>query len=308
MTGPLRQFTDVRAIHYELSGLLLRNDVATELAAWERFAAKFPDRKCVSGAVARVLKGAIPKTLQPLKPLGLSTLVGLLERSRVQPDDAGVLGRLLQLTQDAEEWALKDMNERLKVLTFRSEANAWVEARKLLSGRGRDLNPDEPRRHALAPPEYRLHPDYYLKAADALPAVAFFLHCRQGMEAPAERIAEWILGVATTEARRSALAYLADGDLGERVATHVRERAWLRTALQDFHLLSGLTGEQRDRLQRRLIPKALFEQVIFQSAAGEVERNDPTCRTAESPEQAVPLVGGRRARAGRCISERDLSE
>ena len=275
LKGPLRQFTDASAIRYELGGLLLRDDVATELAAWERFSTKFPGRKCVSDAIARILKEAIPKTLQPLKPLGLSALVGLLGRSRVQPADAGVLGRLLHFTHDAEEWMSKDLNERLKVLTFRSEANAWVGSRKLLTGGGRDLKPDEPRRHALAPPEYRLHPDYHLESGGALPAVAFFLRCRQGMEARTERIADWILGAVTTEARRIALAYLADGELGERVATHVRERGWLRAALEDPQLLSGLTGEQCDRLRRRLIPKAFLEQVIVQTGAGGQERIDP---------------------------------
>ena len=277
LEGPLRQFSDAREIRYELRGILLSEDVGSELGAWERFTNRYPGKICVSGEIANILREA---DLQTPQPLGLFALVGLLERSRIQPDDAGVLGRLYLLTEETPDWESKDLSERLKVLLFRSEANAWVESRRLLTCHGSGLDPDEPRRHALAPPECRLHSDYYVESADERPAAAFFLVCRQRMEAPAEKIARWVLDAASVEARRAALGYLADGELGERVAEHVREQAWLRTALHDPQLTDGLTEEQRDKLHRRLIPKTHLQQAVVQSDDGEYE---PTYSYVELP-------------------------
>ena len=268
LKGPLRQFSDAREIRYELRGTLLSENVGSELGAWERFTNRYPSKICVSGGIANILREA---DLQTPQPLGLSALVGLLEHSRVQPVDAEVLGRLYLLTEDTPDWASKDLSERLKMLLFRSEADTWVESRKLLACRGSDFDPDEPRRHALAPLEYRLHSDYYTESTDERPAVAFFLVCRQRMEAPADKIAQWVLNAVSVEERRTALGYLADGELGERVAEHVREQEWLRNALHDPDLTAGLTEEQRDRLRRRLIPRTHLKWAVVQNDDSEYE-------------------------------------
>ena len=272
LKGPLREFSDAGEIRYELRGMLPRENVSEELGAWERFTNRYPGRRCVSGEIANILREADLRTPQPV---GLSALVGLLERSRVQPEDAGVLGRLYRVTGDTPDWESKDLRDRLKLLLFRSEANAWVESRKLLACHGSGLDPDEPRRHALAPSECRLHSDYYMESADERPAVAFFLVCRQRMEAPAQKIARWVLDAVSVEARCTALGYLAGGELGERVAEHVREQGWLRTALHDRHLTDGLTEEQRDRLRRRLIPRTPLERAVVQNSDGGCEPTYP---------------------------------
>ncbi|WP_419163541.1 hypothetical protein [Candidatus Palauibacter sp.] len=249
---PLRGFADANQIRYELSGVLLCEDVGATLSAWPRFASHYPGRSCVSKKIADILRQA---SLRSLQTLDLSTLLGVLERCRTEPDDADVLGRVLFLTEEASDWLSDDLRERLGKLLFRSEAGGWVEARRLLALHGTGLDPDEARRHAVAPPQHRLHADYYVGAEEGrCPAVAFFLACRRRMDAPVEKIAEWVLNAGSVGARARALEYLADGDHGDRVAECVRGKDWLQSALSVPKLTEGLTEEQIQRLRRRLVP------------------------------------------------------
>ena len=259
LKGSLRGFSDASDIHYELSGVLLREDVGEKLSAWERFTNRYPARKCVSKEIGSILREA---DLCRPRFLGLSALAGLLECSKVEPADAEVLGRLRLLTEEEEkDWESDDLRERLNGLLFRSEADKWTEARKLLAIQG-PLDPDEPRRHELAPPECRLHADYYTERDDEWPAIIFFLACRQRMEAPADTLAQWVLDAESVEARSAALGYLADGDLGEWVAERVRERGWLRTVFNDPGLTSRLKEEQRHKLRRRLVSREQLQRAF----------------------------------------------
>ena len=265
LQGPLRGFTDAKAIRYELSEVLLREEVSAALGVWNRFTARYPGPSFVSreiGDIVRRAKLGSPQTL------GLSALVGLLDRSRTEPADAEVLGRLLLMTEEAADWKSDDLRERLSKLLFRSEADEWVEARTLLARRGTGLDPDEPRRHALAPPASRLHADYYIKTDGEWPAVAFFELCRRRMDAPVEQLTQWVLDAEAAEAKSAALTYLADGELGERVADQVRERGWLRSVLYDDGLLGSLTTEQQQKLRRRLASSAHIERAIVNFASG----------------------------------------
>ena len=250
LAGSLRGFSDASEVRYELSGALLKEDVSAKLGDWARFTARYPKDICVSkfiGEIVREAKLANPQTLD------ISALVGLLERHRVEPADAEVLGWVKLLTDEVSDWESDDLQERLSQLLFRSEADEWVEARKLLALIGPGLDRDEPRRYALAPPESRLHSDYYIQTDDELPAAAFFLVARQRMDAPSEKLAQWTLGAGSIEGRRAALEYLAVGELGEPVSERVRGQEWLTSALQDPELTQGLSEEQVDRLRRRLV-------------------------------------------------------
>ena len=256
LDGSLRGFSDASEIRFELSGALLQEDVAAKLEAWTRFTTRYPGHICVSKEIGDILRET--KLANP-QPLGLSALVGLLESSRVEPADAEVLGWVQLLTEESSDWESVGLQERLSQLLFRSEAGEWVEARKLLALHGPGLGSDEPRRHALTPPECRLHTDYYIETDDELPAAAFFLIARQRMVPPTERTAQWVLDASSVEVRRASLEYLADGELGERVAEQVRGAEWLRSALQDAELMRGLKEEQVDRLRRRLVSDTRLE-------------------------------------------------
>lgn len=262
----LRDFSDAHEIRYELSEVLLREDVGEVLIAWERFTSRYPIPHCASTEIANILREA---DLCHLQSVGLPALAELLERSKVEPSDAAVLGRLRLLTEGEKDWESDDLRERLNGLLFRSEAGTWIEARKLLATLG-PLDADESRRYELAPPEGRLHTDYYTEVDDERPAVVFFTVCRQRMETTAETLAQWVLDAESVEARRAAFAYLADGDLGEQVAERVREQGWLRAVLTDPELASELTDEQQHKLRRRLASANQLQRAI----ADERERRE----------------------------------
>ena len=270
LTGQLRGFVDAVGIRYELNSVLLREDVGEELAAWGRFTSRYRASACVSGKIGGVLREA--KLCHP-QPLGLPALVGLLERTRVDPGDAEVLGRLWLLTEEEEDWESDDLRRRLNGLLFLSQAGEWTTVRKLLTVHGSLDSDDEPRRHDLAPSECRLHTSYYAEGKDDWPAVAFFLACRQRMEASAETLAQWVLDAESVEEQSAALRYLADGDLGEQVAERIREIGWLPSAISNFDLTCRLTDEQQDRLRRRLVSSKRIERAV--TDAHELEPSAP---------------------------------
>ncbi len=255
LPGPLRNFVDAGEIGYQLSGVLLREKVATELGAWTRFTNHYPEQICVSKDIGDILRQA---DLSHPQTLGLSALAGLLDHSRTEPADAEVLGRLRLLTEDASDWSSDDLTK----LLFRSKTDEWVDTRNLLVLYGGRLDGEEARRHELAPPEFRLHSDYYIETDGVWPAVAFFQVCRRRMEAPVERLAQWIQDADSVEAKFVALKYLADGEIGERVAEQVREKGWLRSTLNVSELMERLTAEQEYRLRRRLASDNQIEQAV----------------------------------------------
>ena len=285
LKGRLRGFSNVGEVRYELTDVLLHKGVVTVLCSWERFTNRYSGRTCVSRKVASILretKSSAPQTLD------LSALVDTLERSKVTPTDAEALGRLRLLTEDATDWEADSLQERLTRLQFMSETRQWVEAGKLLAHHGSRLDPDEGRRRALAPPQWRLHPDYCVENDDEFPALTFFLLCRQRMEAPAERMAEWVLDAKSQEARFTALRYLADGDLGERVAERVRGRGWLLRALPN--LPEDLKPEQVDRLRRRLASGGQIERAVGGDAPPPRSRAPRTSGTPTGPRVHIRLV------------------
>ena len=259
LDGPLRSFSDRSEIRYMLSEVLLPAENLATLGNWPRFAILYAGHNCVSTKIGNVLRGA---ELSTPRTLDLSELVAILERSRVEPVDAAILGRLRLLTKDAPEWESDDLRDRLDELQFRSAADDWVEARQLLAVCGFEPGADEPRRHALAPPGYRLHADYYIEVDDEWPAVVFFLVCRHRMEAPTERLAQWVLDASSPEAQFAALEYLSDGEHGDRVAERVREQDWLAYALNDPRLMARLAEEQADKLRRRLASATQLKEAV----------------------------------------------
>ena len=263
LEGPLRGFTDASRIRYELSDVLLGPEVGETLGRWTRFTRYYSGTSSVSQEIGHIFRKA---NLCDPETLGLPALVGVLDRSRAKPRDAEVLGRLLLMTKESLDWNSDALRKRLDEVMFQSEAGQWVEPRYLLTPCGTSLDPDERRRHALAPPDCRLHPEYYAENGNEWPAVAFFLLCRQRMEAPAEKVAQWVLDAESDEARAAALEYLADGDLGEQVAERVRERGWLPAALSS--LPKGLIP-QLDKLRRRLASRHQITLVVESDGTSE---------------------------------------
>ena len=259
LQGSLRGYSDAKAIRYELSGVLLHEEVSAALGTWNRFTARYPGHSSVSKEIGDIVRRA---KLGSPQALGLSALVGLLDRSKAGPADSEVLGRLLLMTKDEPSWKSEDLREQLGGLLFRSETGEWLEARNLLALHGSGLSSDEARRHALAPPASRLHSDYYLETDGEWPAVDFFTFCRRHMEAPVEQLVQWVLDAGSAEAKSAALAYITEGEHGEPVADQVREQGWLRSVNYDDGLLGSLTTEQLHKLRRRLASNAHIERAV----------------------------------------------
>ena len=261
LKGSLHAFSGVNEIRYELSGILLDEKIGELLGNWERFKSKFGNKKCVSKEIADILRNSdleIPK----LQPVNLFALIGLIENSRVNPKDAEMFGQLYRLTEDSPVWKSNKMRKQFYSLRFQSEERTWIESWRLLASCGTRPESDEPLRHSLAPRECRLHSNYYMES-DYKSAVKFFRICRQRMNAPLETITGWVLAAQTDQERRNALSYLAKGELGESVAENVRGKKWLLDPHKFSKLREGLTEEQLNKLNRRLVPQSQVNQPFY---------------------------------------------
>jgi hypothetical protein len=245
-------------VRFELAKAFATPEVIAVLGAWDRFVAKYPRNTLVSEDMGAVLKHI--DLAQP-KLLSLVALVAVLDPPKVEPSDAGALGRLLILTEEDKGWNAKEVRERLVRLQFRTEEGGWAVAGSLLANAGELIERDEALRYALAPQNRRLHRDYSVTAnQDTNPTIYFFRVCRVSLQADVKNLTKWVLEAQTDESRFAALVYIADGDLGEKVADQVRDRDWLRGIFPISSLLNRLSGEQRERLQRRLAPSKVIEE------------------------------------------------
>ncbi|WP_201095975.1 hypothetical protein [Thiocystis minor] len=267
LTDPFQSLISVQDARYELADILSPSKVIDVLAGWGRFTAKYPATALVApdiGAILNEIK--VPR----LSPLSLSGLIGLLDQQQVQPEDARVLGQILRLSKENAAWKQDDVKERIKELQFLTQADRWTKAEILLVDHGKTADhPEESLRHRIAPLNHRLHADYSASTDDQTPALDFFRYCREHMKAQAETLEKWILAAKDDAERLAALVYLANGELGEKVAERVRGKDWLQN--MNPALMAQLTSEQRDRLQRRLISQTQIASVWYGSTDDEIE-------------------------------------
>lgn len=258
LATPYCALVSAHEVRFELAKAFAVPEVIAVLGAWDRFVAKYPPNILVSEDMGAVLKHI--ELAQP-KLLGLVVLVAVLDPPKVEPSDAGALRRLLILTEEDKGWNAKEVRERLLRLQFRTEEGGWAVAGSLLANAGELIDQDEVLRYAFAPRSRRLHRDYSVIAnQDTNPTIDFFRVCRGSLQADVKDLTKWVLDAQTDEIRLAALVYIADGKLGEGVAEQVRDRDWLRGIFPNSSLLAGLSGEQRERLQRRLASSKVIEE------------------------------------------------
>lgn len=258
LATPYRALVSAHEVRFELAKAFAVPEVIAVLGTWDRFVAKYPPNTLVSEDM-----GAVLKHIELAQPnlLGLVVLVAVLDPPKVEPSDAGSLGRLLILTEEDKGWNAKEVRERLVRLQFRTEEGGWAVAGSLLANAGELIDQDEVLRYAFAPQNRRLHRDYSVTAnQDTNPTIDFFRVCRGSLQADVKDLTKWVLDAQTDEIRLATLVYIADGKLGEGVADQVRDRDWLRGIFPNSSLLSRLSGEQRDRLQRRLASSKVIEE------------------------------------------------
>ena len=254
LSGPLRTFSSLNDIQFQLHKLLLNDDTCRELSTWGRFTRLYSGKNIVSEKTANILKNTNNLNLQRLE---MSKIIYLLESNRVMPKDAQVLGRLYLMTKDDGYWEFADTTDLLKKLQFMSEASNWVSSNNLLM-REITSNPydEELLRHKIAPPDRRLHRNYYKVATmdEKSPANEFFRFCRKRMETPVEDLANWVLNADTNKEQLNALIYIAEGEHGTRVAESVRNRKWLKDLItpENIPFQTELDESQQERIYRLL--------------------------------------------------------
>lgn len=253
LTGPFQALIDLGDARYQLPKALASPEAIAILDAWERFAAKYPRQHLVSDGQGRVLReGDMAKPVT----LGLSALLALMDPPKVTAADAAALGGIRVLTEDERGWDSDEVKERLRALCFHTADDTWVEAARLVSGGGPDVEKDEALRYALAPPGRRLHPDYWNGEQGAAEPMTLFLLARERLQAGAEVLAQWVLAAAEEDTQEAALIYLASGQLRGEVARHVRGQGWVAAVPHDEVRLRGFEPAEQQELQRLLATDA----------------------------------------------------
>jgi hypothetical protein len=254
---PFQTLASRQDVGYQLAKELAVPEVVGVLGSWERFTRRYPPGALVSEGIGAILKRG---DLAHPADLGLAGLIGVLDPPRVTPEDARLLGRILLFTEEHRGWNSDEAKRGLKRLQFRTQGDAWAEAGRLLANDGNLIDQEESLRHNVAPPEWRLHEEYYTEKDEEAPAMRFFLACRERLPARAVDVTGWVLAAKEGEEKQAALLYLAEGSLGDEVSRTVRGQGWLVDAPNDEALLGALEPDQRRELKRRLASDAQIDR------------------------------------------------
>ena len=270
-----------------LKGTLSIPDVLRVAANAPCFRSSLDIESAVSSDLAtwlRLLMPSLSQQTERLHTITLAHLVAQLERSSaVSPDDANVLGAALH-SRALEAWekageeigqeTIKDLKaaaEKAGDLSFLSASGSAKRCKQLLTDRGSD---DEKRRGSFAPDHARLAEQYRDEGA------AFFLWCRDKLEAPADALKGWIIRAADADRREAALRYLLEGELAPQVVEALHETgfagSWLAAVDEESDLLSGWDVGSRLRLVYQILKTPEESRTAFQAVGpGIAERSEP---------------------------------
>ncbi|SEF89806.1 sacsin N-terminal ATP-binding-like domain-containing protein [Marinobacterium lutimaris] len=138
---------------------------------------------------------------------------------------------------------LKSAASHANSLKFISECGTEERAKVLLSCGGSD---EESLRWGFAPSRYRLGGEYQGSG------VEFFYWCRDKMDAPSEKLREWVLLAEDTNKRIAALHYLVEGELAREVTDSLLKSGiggtWLAAVDEESAYLHGWSETQRSKL------------------------------------------------------------
>lgn len=257
LAGPYAVLVTLAQIRFAVRGALAHAEgLFAEVLCWPSFQTNAPAGTVVRDRdVASPLRRLHAEGCARVRPLTLSQAVAWeLEPLRlVNPQHATRLGSTLtraRLEQIGDHAERTEVRRQLDEVQFRATDGHYHPARELLLGHrpelpGIERQDDEQRRARFAPLSRVLAPDY-----DAA-GVEFFLACRERLEAPTRLLAEWVLLAEDDVRRRSALEYLADGDLGREIQQELCGRglagSWLER-LRESPAFLDLDGLQQARL------------------------------------------------------------
>jgi hypothetical protein len=258
-----RQLVSLRDVRWSLRGVLATDRDAFAIAhRWPTFAERVSTGTLVSETeVVLPTRRLCPSLVEHVRSIGLpEVLEWELDHGMVDPEKASRLGgvvdkKFLERLRDLAE------RNRIRSLLDRAEFLACDEryhpARQLLIGHSTALNQlvhdDERFRAEFAPR------DRVLNHAYGSTGIAFFEACRERMEANVRLMAEWITSAASELAKRAALTYLADGELGRELQLELVKQGlagtWLDNVLHSS-MYAMLTAGQKHRLVD-IVPIAL---------------------------------------------------
>lgn len=269
-----------------LKGALSNPDVLQVVANASCFRSWLDVESAVSADMATWLRLLIPSLSQDtdrLQAITLAHLVSQLDGRRgVSPDDAKVLGekinsRTLEAWEKASEEVgletvkdIKAANEKAGDLAFLDANGTARRCKQLLTDQGTE---DEKRRWSFAPDHARLADQYGDEGS------AFFLWCRDKLDAPAEKLKEWVIQAADTGRREAALRYLLEGELARQVVEALYETgfagSWLVAVDEESDLLSDWDADDRSRLIYQILKTPEESRTAFQVFGQGIAQEEP---------------------------------
>lgn len=280
-----------------LKGALSEQDVLRAVVSAPCFQGKLDPRSCVSAELAtwlRVLVKELGERRDLLHSVSLADLFHRLDANQpIRPEDARALGKALH-PETAEQWRKRDaevpketlkdlerMQEKAGQLRFVSAAGEAVPVKRLL---GEGCSEEETRRWRFAPAAHRLADGY------DEPGIAFFRLCRGQLEAPADRLKDWMLNAADSASRQAALRYLLEGALAQEVIQKLRAvgltGTWLAEISEDDPLIKDWDQDQCWWLVYQIL-KTPEESKVAHSRDAPI---DPTPLPKLDPKQALTAI------------------
>lgn len=257
--------TCIGDVKHVLRGALSEERIFKHIANWDDFRQRIKPSEVISSHVFEALRKVSPafvENKEQWQSLKISSVLNWLGKNdyRVTPATTAVLGQVITSDFLAEIRATsagqneaQEISGILRKIKFQTKPGGWCEPRYLLVSRPiSDISDDEPLRAAFAPP------DLVLSDAYKQHGIAFFTVCRSKMEAPVEEMAFWLLRADDTSARRAALRYLLEGELGERLSHRLREQSiagsWLDRLNGDDKVFHGWDEDDIYEILYRKLP------------------------------------------------------
>lgn len=259
LPGELKRLIKLSDAKTVLKDALSEDRVLQVISETSCFQRMLDTRTAVSSELAtwlRILFPGFGSSTSQWRTANLTSLIAQLDSNKaIDPSDANILGKALNSRtldgwqQPEKEFPLeqiKDLKlaaEKARDLRFRSAGGTIEKCKSLLTEK---FSEDEALRWAFSPDNHRFAKDYDGSA------VEFFLFCRDKLEAPAEKLKDWIIEVEDSNRRRAALEYLIKGELASQVANALHEKGidgtWLVSVGEDSEYLMDWDSDSRSKL------------------------------------------------------------
>jgi len=252
-------------INYLVSGILdMEENLFEKVSKWPSFCEKIDVGKIASNSqIGLVLRKNTATEFVEVINIGLRDAIKweLGNADDVSLQNARRIGlivnknfeRSIVSSEYSKEYS--SIKDRYKKLKFKSATDTYSLCKKLISTKEIDdyITKDETMRAAFAPDNIILSKKY----DDS--GIQFFAICRGNMDAPSDTLAEWILGLHEDQEsqRKAALLYLSKGDLGDKVAEHIRDHGidntWLKIDAESVYLKGWDEFDIDELLRRKLL-------------------------------------------------------